>query len=119
MNAKEVNNSNPEAETKTGGLGDLVKHPFKSEKFGLIIALILIIIVFSGLTGNKYFTADNIINILISSSIVGVVVIGECYLLITGHVDLSPGSVAAFSGVLMALLLNKGVPLFLAMAIVI
>lgn len=119
MNAKVENKSNPESETKTGGLGDMVKRLFKSEKIGLILALILIIIVFSALTGNKYFTADNIINILISSSIVGVVVIGECYLLITGHVDLSPGSVAAFSGVLMALLLNKGLPTFLAMAVVI
>lgn len=91
----------------------------KSEKIGLIVALIVIIFVFSFLTGNKYFTTDNIRNILISSSIVGLVVIGECYLLITGHVDLSPGSVAAFSGVLVSILLNKGVPLFAAVGIVI
>lgn len=90
---------------------DTIKKIFKSEKIGLIIALIIIIIVFSVLTGNKFFTKANIINILISSSIVGLVVIGECYLLITGHVDLSPGSVAAFSGVLVSLLLTKGLPL--------
>lgn len=95
----------------------LLKRVLSSDKIGLIVALILIILIFSGLTGNKYFTSDNIINILISSSIVGLVVIGECYLIITGHVDLSPGSVAAFSGVLVSLMLNKGIPLFAALPI--
>lgn len=99
-------------------VSDNVKGFFKSEKIGLIIALIIIIIVFSILTGNKFFTKANIINILISSSIVGLVVIGECYLLITGHVDLSPGSVAAFSGVLVSLLLTKGLPLPLSILLV-
>ncbi len=89
------------------------------DKIGLILALILIIVIFSVLTDYKYFTKDNVINILIASSIVGVVVIGECFLLITGHVDLSPGSVAAFSGVLVAILLSKNVPLLLAIPIVI
>lgn len=90
----------------------------KSDKISLIIALVVIIIVFSILTGNKFFTKANIINILISSSIVGLVVIGECYLLITGHVDLSPGSVAAFSGVLIALLLTEGLPLPISILLV-
>lgn len=94
------------------------KKIFKSDKLGLLIALIIIFIVFSILTGNKYLTAANITNILISSSIVGLVVIGECFLLIVGHVDLSPGSVAAFSGVLVSILLNKGLPLFLAILLV-
>jgi ribose transport system permease protein len=90
-----------------------------SEKTGLIAALVLVITVFSTLTNGLFISANNIINILISSAIVGMVVIGECYLLITAQVDLSPGSVAAFSGVLVALLLKNGVPLPAAMAIVI
>jgi len=72
----------------------------RSEKTGLIIALILVIVVFSALTNGNFISQANIINILIASAIVGMVVIGEGYLLITGHVDLSPGSVAAFSNVL-------------------
>ncbi|MDR1248527.1 MAG: ABC transporter permease, partial [Treponema sp.] len=55
----------------------------------------------------------------IASAIVGMVVIGECYLLITAHVDLSPGSVAAFSGVLVSLLLKNGMPLGPAALVVI
>jgi ribose transport system permease protein len=90
-----------------------------SEKIGLAVALIMVIIVFSVLTGGNFISRNNIINILIASAIVGMVVIGECYLLITAHVDLSPGSVAAFSGVLVSLLLRNGLPLASAVLIVI
>jgi len=109
-----------QATTKQGvNLQKTIKGIFKSDKIGLLIALVVIIVVFSILTGNKYFTRANIINILISASIIGLVVIGECYLIITGHVDLSPGSVAAFSGVSITILLTKGVPLILGMLIVV
>ena len=98
---------------------DIFKSIFRSDKTGLLIALVIIIIVFHFLTGGKFFTGKNVINILIASAIVGLVTIGESYLLISGEVDLSPGSVAAFSGVLVALLLSKGVNVWLAIIIVI
>lgn len=97
----------------------ILKSILKSDKLGLIIAMIIMIIVFQVLTGGKFFTGKNIINILIASSIVGLVTIGESFLLISGQVDLSPGSVAAFSGVLVALLLSWNVPMVLAIIIVI
>jgi len=102
---------------KTGT--SFVKTVVRSEKTGLIIALILVIVVFSFLTDGNFISQANIINILIASAIVGMVVIGEGYLLITGHVDLSPGSVAAFSNVLVALLLKNGLPLAPAILIVV
>lgn len=116
MNVMAGNESSTAAE---GRKPNLMKRMLKSDKIGLIIALILIIIVFSVLTGNKYFTRQNIFNILISSSIVGLVVIGECHLVIAGQIDLSPGSVAAFSGVLVSLLLANGLPLIVAMPAVV
>jgi len=96
-----------------------LKGVLKSDKIGLIIALIAIIVVFQVLTGNKFFTGKNVINILIASSIVGLVTIGESFLLISGQVDLSPGSVAAFSGVMVALLLSSGMSMWIAIPIVI
>jgi ribose transport system permease protein len=97
----------------------LIKKILSSEKIGLIAALAVVLIVFTVLTDGNFMSRGNIINILIMSSIVGMVVIGECYLLITAHVDLSPGSVAAFSGVLVALLLRGGMPLIPAILIVV
>jgi ribose transport system permease protein len=104
---------------KENGNISFFKGLLHSEKMGLILALLLVVIVFSILTGGNFISRNNIINILIASAIVGMVVIGECYLLITAHVDLSPGSVAAFSGVLVSLLLRNGMPLAPAVLIVI
>jgi ribose transport system permease protein len=104
-----------EAKIRTSGMGK----KFVSEKLGLLAALVLVIVVFSVLTGGNFISRNNIINILIASAIVGMVVIGECYLLVTGHVDLSPGSVGAFSGVLVCLLLRNGMPLAPAILIVV
>ena len=74
----------------------------------LIIALVLVIAVFSLLNKN-YFTTVNMVNILIAASLVGLVAIGHTYLIIEGQNDLSPGSLVAFLGVLSALLVSKGV----------
>ena len=101
------------------GEGGFLRSILKSDKLGLMIALISMIIIFHFLTGGKFFTSKNVINILIASAIVGLVTIGESFLLISGQVDLSPGSVAAFSGVLVALLLSNGFNLWIAIVLVI
>lgn len=93
---------------------DVIRGFVKSEKFGLVIALIVMVIVFSICTKGKYILKANIINILLASSIVGLVAIGESFILIGGQSDLSPGSVSAFSGVLVAILLRAGWNMFLA-----
>jgi len=87
------------------------------DKLGLIIALIFIVALFS--TVNKYFfTMTNLINILVAASLIGLVAIGETNLIIAGLVDLSPGSVAAFASVLIAVLLSMGMNAFLAIIVV-
>lgn len=101
------------------GESGFLRSILKSDKLGLMVALILMIIIFHVLTGGKFFTSKNVINILIASAIVGLVTIGESFLLISGQVDLSPGSVAAFSGVLVALLLSSGFNLWIAIILVI
>jgi len=102
-----------EATKKAGILNKLIN----TERLGLLVALTLMVVIFHVLTSGLYVSIANIINILVASSIVGLVTIGQSYLLISGNVDLSPGSVSAFSGVLVALLLVAGVPVFLAILI--
>ncbi|MBQ6595001.1 MAG: ABC transporter permease [Clostridia bacterium] len=75
----------------------------------LLIALIVVVAGFSFLNHN-FFTAVNMVNILIAASLVGLVAIGHTYLIIEGQNDLSPGSLVAFLGVLSALLVSKGLP---------
>ncbi len=59
------------------------------------------------------------INILIAASLVGMVAVGHTYLIIAGQNDLSPGSLAAFSGVVAALLVSKGMPFAAAVIVTI
>ena len=62
-------------------------------------------------------TTRNMVNLLVASSLVGMVAIGHTYLIIAKQNDLSPGSLAAFCGVFAAILLNKGFPIPVAMVI--
>lgn len=85
----------------------IIKQYIGSEKIGLMIALVVMVIIFSYLSPH-YFTAKNLMNILVASSLVGLAAIGQSYLVIGGQIDLSPGAVAGFSGVLAAILLQNG-----------
>lgn len=69
----------------------------------LLCALALVVGVFTFLNKN-FFSYTNMVNVFVAASLVGLVAIGETYLIIAGLNDLSPGSVAAFSGVVCALL---------------
>ncbi|MGI6776475.1 MAG: ABC transporter permease [Acetivibrionales bacterium] len=84
-----------------------IRNIISADRIGLIIALIVMTVGFSLLTPH-FFTAKNFENILISASLMGLVAVGESMLLIGGLMDLSPGSVAAFSGVLSSMLLSWG-----------
>lgn len=86
------------------------------DKLVLIGAIIVVFALFTSLNRN-FLTFQNMINLLVAASLVGVVAVGHTYLIIAGQNDLSPGSVAAFSGVLVALLMSKGLPIFAAVLI--
>lgn len=85
------------------------KVQISGDKLVLLAAIVVVFGLFTALNKN-FFSLTNVINILIATSLVGLVAIGHTYLIIAGQNDLSPGSVAAFSGVVAALLVNKGVP---------
>lgn len=86
------------------------------DKLILLGAIAVVFILFTSLNKN-YFTTTNFVNLLVAMSLVGLVSVGHTYLIIAGQNDLSPGSLAAFSGVLAALLMSKGVPMILAILI--
>ena len=55
------------------------------------------------LTTPQFVTADNVISILLASSLIGIVAVGETFVIVTGGIDLSTGSVVALAGVLSGL----------------
>jgi len=88
------------------------------DKLILIAAIVVVFALFTTLNKN-FLSTTNLVNILVAASLVGLVAIGHTYLIIAGQNDLSPGSLAAFSGVLAALLVSKGVNFFAALVITI
>lgn len=86
------------------------------DKLVLIAAIVLVFVLFTTLNKN-FLSWTNIVNILVAASLVGMVAIGHTYLIIAMQNDLSPGSLAALSGVTVALLLKVNVPIIIAIPI--
>ena len=68
-------------------------------RYGIIIAFFVLCAVLSGL--NEYFlTRGNITNVLRQASINGILAIGQTFVILTGGIDLSVGSLLAVCGIL-------------------
>ena len=67
-------------------------------QYGMIIALVVIMIFFQIITGGLLLEPINITNLILQNSYILVLAIGMVLVIITGHIDLSVGSVAAFVG---------------------
>lgn len=80
------------------------------------VGLIVIYVVF-GLINTKVFSLLNVMNLLRSMSKYLLVGIGQSYVMITGNIDLSIGSVVAMSTMLMATLMTHGVSPVVAVVI--
>jgi putative multiple sugar transport system permease protein len=73
------------------------------KQFGILGALVVIILIFQIWTGGKTLQPGNIINIVQQYSYILILAIGMVMVIIAGHIDLSVGSVAAFTGIIVAL----------------
>lgn len=79
-----------------------------------LIGLILLVVLAS-LLSPHFLTFKNIINVLRQVSIVAIISVGMTYVIITGGIDLSVGSVAALSGMITGMFLkNVGAGIFVS-----
>lgn len=67
---------------------------------------------------SQFLTASNLITVLRQTSINIVIATGMTFVILTGGIDLSVGSMFAFAGVVMAALLGTAVPLVVSVALV-
>jgi len=86
---------------------DTVKRLFTSNirQYGMFIALALIMIFFQIITDGTLLKPLNITNLVLQNSYILILAIGMLLVIITGHIDLSVGSVAAFVGAVSAILM--------------
>ena len=83
-------------------------------QFGTLAGLIALSIVLWILTPH-FLTVSNLLNIAQQTTLVAIIAVGMTFVIITAGIDLSVGSVLALAGVVMASLLQKGVPLVIAL----
>ncbi|MHA7964744.1 multiple monosaccharide ABC transporter permease [Paenibacillus sp. CAU 1782] len=84
-----------------------VKGLFRSNirQYGMFIALALIMLFFEIITDGTLLRPLNITNLVLQNSYILILAIGMLLVIITGHIDLSVGSVAAFVGAVSAIMM--------------
>ena len=71
------------------------------KKYPILLVLIAFII-FASIVSEKFLTADNILNVLRQVATNGLISIGMTYVILTGGIDISVGSVVGLSSILFA-----------------
>ncbi len=98
-------NPQPEQAPKTS-----IFHRISSEleidtrMLAMIGALIIIWIVLTVLTNGIFFTARNLYNLAVQTSVVGIMATGMVLVIVARHIDLSVGSLMGFTGMVIAYL---------------
>jgi len=99
------------APKKSGGIRDLGKMFGSGQsglrQFGILGALVLIIVIFEILTGGKTLEPGNVINIVRSNAYVLILAVGMVMVIVAGHIDLSVGSVAAFVNIIVVIVVRR------------
>lgn len=84
-----------------------------------VLTVLLILIAFFSINQSRFFTVANFWNVLDGSSILLIVSVGLTFTMLCGGFDLSLSGLLALGGVVLWLLLDHGVPLWLAIPIVV
>ncbi|MBZ9855175.1 sugar ABC transporter permease [Mesorhizobium sp. CA13] len=74
-------------------------------EYGLILALIAIMVFFQFTTSGTLFKPVNLSNLVQQNSFIIVMALGMLLVIVSGHIDLSVGSVAGFIGALAAMMM--------------
>ena len=83
------------------------------KKYNLLVLLLFFIIVAS-IASENFLSANNFMNILRAYAAPGMMAIGMTFVVLTGGIDLSVGSIAALAGMISGILLSSGMPIFVA-----
>jgi ribose transport system permease protein len=86
-----------------GALGRILPRSY------LVLVLGLVVVV-GAMTSENFLTVFNMKNILITASVVSILAVGQFFVIVTGGIDLSVGSVVAFATVIAAILLRADLP---------
>ena len=101
---------------KTKGIGEYLSSHLR--QYGLLFALIAVMVFFEIVTDGTLLRAVNVTNLLLQNSYIIIMALGMLIVIVSGNIDLSVGSVMGFIGALAAVMIvNYGMSPFLTMVI--
>jgi ribose transport system permease protein len=110
---KTFNETKTFSNSKTFNIKEMLKNPEMLTLLGF-----LVLCIFFSITSEEFFTTSNISNIVRQVSINGILAVGMTFVILTGGIDLSVGSVMAFTGtVMVGMMINLGLSPILAVLI--
>lgn len=77
--------------------------------FGPLVALALLMVL-GAFLNDHFLTINNLANIVARASFIGIIAIGATFVITSGGIDLSVGSMAAFIAGMMIIIINSAVP---------
>ncbi|CAN7298019.1 sugar ABC transporter permease [Pararhizobium sp. LjRoot235] len=89
----------------TPSIGDYLRNNIR--EYGLLVALVVIMLFFQFLTSGVLFRPVNLTNLVLQNSFIVIMALGMLLIIVAGHIDLSVGSIVAFTGGLSAIMLVK------------
>ncbi|AZO45421.1 MULTISPECIES: ABC transporter permease [Mesorhizobium] len=86
--------------------------------FGLtLLALLVLLWILLSVATTSFASANNIANLLRQGSMIAIMAVGQTFVIITGGIDLSVGAVVGFATVVVAMMINAGFPIWLAILV--
>lgn len=83
---------------------------------GALVLLVLVCIL-ATIRYEAFLTPENLLNVLRQNSMLGIVALGMTFVILTGGIDLSVGSLLAVAGVIAASLADRGLPVAIIAAL--
>jgi putative multiple sugar transport system permease protein len=74
-------------------------------QFGMLVALVVIIVFFQFTTDGTMLKPQNVTNVFLQNGYIIAMALGMLLVIVSGHIDLSVGSVAAFTGAIAAVVM--------------
>ncbi len=107
MSASETGNAAKPGRFTLGGVGRALN------ELTIVVGFVAISL-YLAVTTPAFLSTANILSILLASSLIGIVAVGETFVIVTSGIDLSVGSVVAFTGVMTGLAIHAHFPVPLA-----
>lgn len=83
------------------------KAPFKANQFMVYLIFIVVLVFFAIWLGNSFFSVPNLMNITRQTGMISVMAVAMTFVIGSGQIDLSIGSIVALSSLVSAITLQK------------